>query len=152
MPTFPKTPAQLQRIRAAIKDNFLFKNLDEEQEHDVLTAMREVNIPAKEAIIQQGDAGDYFYIVEKGELEVYVKKDGQMLDPSAGDSETLGKKVVVYHEGASFGELALMHKYVIHISTMADHTVLPVPPPSCLLPLVRFGLLTVFPSAPFCLT
>lgn len=113
IPTIPKTPAQLHRIREAIKDNFLFKNLDEEQEHDVLTAMREVNIPPKDTIIQQGDAGDYFYIVEKGELEVFVKKDGMPIDTSAGDSETLGKRVVVYHEGASFGELALMHKYVI---------------------------------------
>ncbi|GMK58579.1 hypothetical protein CspeluHIS016_0600210 [Cutaneotrichosporon spelunceum] len=109
IPSFPKTPEQIERIRFAIKDNFLFKNLDEEQEMDVLTAMREVTIPAKETIIQQGDAGDYFYIVEDGELEVFVKKDGQTLDLSAGDSETLGKRVVVYHEGASFGELALMH-------------------------------------------
>ncbi|CAK9787138.1 unnamed protein product [Cutaneotrichosporon oleaginosum] len=109
IPTFPKTPEQIERIRFAIKDNFLFKNLDEEQEMDVLTAMREVNIPAKDIIIQQGDAGDYFYIVERGELEVFVKKDGQSLDLAAGDSETLGKRVVVYHEGASFGELALMH-------------------------------------------
>lgn len=116
IPTFPKTPEQIQRIRFAIKDNFLFKNLDEEQEMDVLTAMREVNIPPKDTIIQQGDAGDYFYIVEQGELEVFVKKDGQTLDPSAGDSEALGKRVVVYHEGASFGELALMHKYVIRRS------------------------------------
>lgn len=113
LPTIPKTPAQLQRIRAAIKDNFLFKNLDEEQEQDVLSAMREVNIPPKDTIIQQGDAGDYFYIVEKGELEVFVKKDGMTLDTAAGDSEALGKRVVVYHEGASFGELALMHKYVM---------------------------------------
>ncbi|BEJ14261.1 hypothetical protein CspHIS471_0400280 [Cutaneotrichosporon sp. HIS471] len=109
IPTFPKTPEQIERIRFAIKDNFLFKNLDEEQEMDVLTAMREVTIPAKETIIQQGDAGDYFYIVEDGELEVFVKKDGQPIDFAAGDSEALGKRVVVYHEGASFGELALMH-------------------------------------------
>lgn len=114
IPTFPKNPQQIERIRFAIKDNFLFKNLDEEQEMDVLTAMREVNIPAKDTIIQQGDAGDYFYIVEQGELEVFVKKDGQTLDPSAGDLEALGKRVVVYHEGASFGELALMHKYVMN--------------------------------------
>lgn len=108
IPVFQKTPDQLKRIRDAIKDNFLFKNLDEEQEADVLNAMKEVSIPANEIIIKQGDAGDYFYIVEKGNLDIYVKKDG--LDSSEGDTAGLGKKVASSHEGSSFGELALMHK------------------------------------------
>ena len=44
MPVFPKSPEQLARIRAAIKPNFLFANLDEEQEADVLSAMKEVTL------------------------------------------------------------------------------------------------------------
>ena len=110
IPNFPKTEEQLARIRAAIKPNFLFRNLDEEQEADVLAAMKEVQIGAGEMIIEQGAAGDYFYVVEKGQLEVFVKKEGQMIDADKGDRQLLGKKVATCVEGNSFGELALMHK------------------------------------------
>ncbi|WWC60219.1 uncharacterized protein I303_102785 [Kwoniella dejecticola CBS 10117] len=109
IPSFPKTEEQLNRIKQAIKPNFLFRNLDEEQEADVLAAMKEVNISAGEMIIEQGAAGDYFYVVESGELDIFVKKDGQVIDPEKGDRPLLGKKVATCKEGSSFGELALMH-------------------------------------------
>jgi cAMP-dependent protein kinase regulator len=110
MPVFPKSQEQLDRIRTAIKPNFLFRNLDEEQEADVLAAMKEVQIGAGEMIIEQGAAGDFFYVVESGKLDVYVKREGQVMDESKGDRAILGKKVATCVEGNSFGELALMHK------------------------------------------
>ncbi|EIW68872.1 hypothetical protein TREMEDRAFT_44181 [Tremella mesenterica DSM 1558] len=109
MPVYPKTEQQVARIRSAIKPNFLFRNLDEEQEADVLAAMKEVSLDAGEMIIEQGAAGDYFYVVESGKLDVFVKKEGQVLDPEKGDRSLLGKKVATCVEGDSFGELALMH-------------------------------------------
>ncbi|WWC87761.1 uncharacterized protein L201_002653 [Kwoniella dendrophila CBS 6074] len=109
IPSFPKTEEQLERIKQAIKPNFLFRNLDEEQETDVLAAMKEVTISSGEMIIEQGAAGDYFYIVENGTLDIFVKKDGQVIDPEKGDRPLLGKKVATCKEGSSFGELALMH-------------------------------------------
>jgi len=109
-PSFPKSQDQLARIKAAISPNFLFRNLDEEQETDVLGAMKEVKIGAGFTIIEQGAAGDYFYVVESGKLEVFVKREGQVLDESKGDKNGLGKKVATCVEGNSFGELALMHK------------------------------------------
>jgi cAMP-dependent protein kinase regulator len=108
MPSFPKSDDQLERIRAAIKPNFLFRNLDKDQEADVLAAMKEVDLGTGEMIIEQGAAGDYFYVVESGTLDVFVKRDGQAID--AGDNQQLGKKVATCSEGNSFGELALMHK------------------------------------------
>ena len=101
-PSFPKSDDQLERIRAAIKPNFLFRNLDKDQEADVLAAMKEVDLRTGEMIIEQGAAGDYFYVVESGTLDVFVKRDG--------DGDKLGKKVATCSEGNSFGELALMHK------------------------------------------
>jgi len=109
-PSFPKSEDQLERIRAAIKPNFLFRNLDPEQEADVLAAMKEVDLREGEMIIEQGAAGDYFYVVESGTLEVFVKRDGQIINVEQGDSPQLGKKVATCTEGNSFGELALMHK------------------------------------------
>jgi len=72
--------------------------------------MKEVKIGAGFTIIEQGAAGDYFYVVESGKLEVFVKREGQVLDESKGDKNGLGKKVATCVEGNSFGELALMHK------------------------------------------
>ncbi|ORX36483.1 cAMP dependent protein kinase regulatory subunit [Kockovaella imperatae] len=109
MPHYPKSEEQLARIRNAIKPNFLFRNLDEEQEADVLGAMKEVQVPAGDLVIEQGAAGDFFYVVERGVLDVYVKRDGQVLDQDKGDHQKLGKKVAECKEGSSFGELALMH-------------------------------------------
>lgn len=111
-PVFPKSEEQLARIRQAIKPNFLFRNLDDEQEADVLAAMKEVKVDAGEVVIEQGAAGDFFYIVENGRLDVFVNKEGQVLDLEKGDRQGLGKKVAECSEGSSFGELALMHKLV----------------------------------------
>ena len=109
-PSFPKSDDQLERIRAAIKPNFLFRNLDADQEADVLAAMKEVSLASGEMIIEQGAAGDFFYVVESGTLDVFVKRDGQVINAEQGDRALLGKKVATCSEGNSFGELALMHK------------------------------------------
>ncbi|KAI9202483.1 cyclic nucleotide-binding-like protein [Polychytrium aggregatum] len=94
----PKTEEQKGRIERAIKNNFLFKSLDEEQYVDVVNAMAEKRVLTGEEVIKQGGIGDYFYCVEIGTLDVYVSRNGQ---PPI--------KVFNYEAGGSFGELALMY-------------------------------------------
>jgi cAMP-dependent protein kinase regulator len=89
----PKTDEQRERIRAAIGNNFLFKNLDEEQYIDVVNAMVEKLVVSGTKVIEQGGVGDYFYIVESGTLDCLIN----------------GSKVTEYTAGGSFGELALMY-------------------------------------------
>ncbi|CAO3616396.1 unnamed protein product [Cunninghamella echinulata] len=89
----PKTLEQQDRIRSAIQTNFLFRHLDELQYKDVIDAMTEKHILPQETVIQQGDVGDYFYIVESGQLDCYIHHE----------------KVTEYQAGGSFGELALMY-------------------------------------------
>ncbi|PWN32045.1 camp-binding domain-like protein [Meira miltonrushii] len=72
----PKSDSQMQRIRTSIQNNLLFRNLDEEQERDVLLAMKEVTCDPNTIVIRQGDQGDFFYVVESGSLDVYVKAGG----------------------------------------------------------------------------
>ena len=55
--------------------------------------MFEKKVVAGETIIQQGDEGDNFYVVDDGTFEVYIN----------------GNKVVEITAGGSFGELALMY-------------------------------------------
>jgi cAMP-dependent protein kinase regulator len=47
-PFHKKTPEQLERLKAAIFDNLLFKKLDDEQSSQVLGALVEKAIPAKD--------------------------------------------------------------------------------------------------------
>lgn len=110
----PKTPSQRQRIEQSIKNNLLFRNLDEDQYNDVLNAMKEVRVPAGTQVIVQGAVGDFFYVVESGTFEVWVKPPAtHSYDPvtrqSTATSSGEAKMVAKIESGGSFGELALMY-------------------------------------------
>ncbi|KAF2151483.1 camp-dependent protein kinase regulatory subunit [Myriangium duriaei CBS 260.36] len=105
-PNFPKSQDQENRLRQAVSRNFLFAHLDDEQSAQVLGALQERKIPAKDvSVITQGDVGDYFYVVESGTFDIYVSSTGKR---EAGP-DGLGKKVGSSPAGSSFGELALMY-------------------------------------------
>ncbi|GAA5870834.1 hypothetical protein JCM3774_001689 [Rhodotorula dairenensis] len=109
----PKTASQRARIEKAIANNLLFRNLDQEQHDDVLNAMKEVTVQPGTEVIVQGAVGDFFYVVEEGTFEVWVRAapshsyagPGQSLVSQPGEE----KKVATYGPGGSFGELALMY-------------------------------------------
>lgn len=105
-PHHPKTDDQLARLKTAVSGNFLFSHLDDDQFKTVLDALVEKPIPAKDIkVISQGDAGDYFYIVEKGHFDIYIHPSGSVQPGPDG----LGNKVSSTGPGGSFGELALMY-------------------------------------------
>ncbi|KHN96391.1 cAMP-dependent protein kinase regulatory subunit [Metarhizium album ARSEF 1941] len=105
-PFHEKTADQLERLKKAIEGNFLFSHLDEEQTAQILGALIEKPIPAKGIkIISQGDAGDFFYVVERGSFDVYVNPSGTIQPGPDG----LGENVGNIQAGGSFGELALMY-------------------------------------------
>ncbi|KAM7402125.1 hypothetical protein PAMP_017392 [Pampus punctatissimus] len=93
----PKTDVQRCRLQDACKDILLFKTLEQEQFSEVLDAMFEVLVKPQEHIIDQGDDGDNFYVIETGVYDIVVQKDGV--------SVCVGK----YDNKGSFGELALMY-------------------------------------------
>uniref|UniRef100_UPI003AAAC2B0 mitochondrial carnitine/acylcarnitine carrier protein isoform X1 n=1 Tax=Centroberyx gerrardi TaxID=166262 RepID=UPI003AAAC2B0 len=93
----PKTDEQRRRLQDACKDILLFKTLDQEQFSEVLDGMFEVLVKPQEHIIDQGDDGDNFYVIERGVYDIVVQKDGV--------SVCVGQ----YDNKGSFGELALMY-------------------------------------------
>ncbi|CDO76569.1 hypothetical protein BN946_scf184831.g5 [Trametes cinnabarina] len=121
LPVFPKTDDQLRRIRASIANNFIFRDLDEEQETGVLNAMQECRVVENEVVIRQGDVGEYFYVVESGLLHCYIRPEPlppQWLTGRISSADEckrpgwhpeFGEKVAECREGSSFGELALMY-------------------------------------------
>jgi cAMP-dependent protein kinase regulator len=123
-PSFPKSRDQLERLKRSIEGNFLFSHLDDEQSAQILGALIEKPIPAKDIkvrigphphclqdtltttkVITQGDAGDYFYVVERGSFNVFVNSSGSVQPGLNG----LGQHVGNIQPGGSFGELALMY-------------------------------------------
>ncbi|KAJ1018528.1 hypothetical protein NDA16_004810 [Ustilago loliicola] len=108
----PKSEEQMQRIRGSIGNNLLFRNLEQDQYRDVLLAMKEVKVDADVNVIEQGAQGDYFYVVESGILDVYVRspqRAGEEQTQAGGAASMLGDKKVSYGPGSSFGELALLY-------------------------------------------
>uniref|UniRef100_A0A7M4FHU8 cAMP-dependent protein kinase type II-alpha regulatory subunit n=1 Tax=Crocodylus porosus TaxID=8502 RepID=A0A7M4FHU8_CROPO len=93
----PKTDEQRCRLQEACKDILLFKNLDQEQLSQVLDAMFERKVKPQEHVIDQGDDGDNFYVIERGLYDIFVTRDNQ--------SRCVGR----YDNHGSFGELALMY-------------------------------------------
>ena len=101
----PKSANQRARIVQSIQNNLLFKNLDEEQTKEVLDAMEEKKVEgAGRVIIKQGDVGDFFYVVETGAYDVFIRHNGM-----ATEEQPQGRKVATIGPGGSFGELALMY-------------------------------------------
>jgi cAMP-dependent protein kinase regulator len=144
LPVFPKSQDQLRRIRDSIRSNIIFQNLDEEQENGALNAMREVKVQKGEVIIRQGDVGEYFYVVETGLFNCYIRPpplpsdwgrdessrteplltpfsqfSGTTKDPKFGFHADYGTKVAECPDGSSFGELALMYGHPRAASVIA---------------------------------
>ena len=90
----PKDEATMASLEKAIAKNVLFSHLDDSERSDIFDAMFAKEANEGEVIIQQGDEGDNFYIIDQGSVDIYVN----------------GTKVVEgLTEGASFGELALIY-------------------------------------------
>ncbi|XP_043232649.1 cAMP-dependent protein kinase type II regulatory subunit-like [Amphibalanus amphitrite] len=107
---FPKSDEQRARLSDAVQGILLFRALDPHQMQEVIDAMFERKVTAGENVIQQGDDGDNFYVIESGRYSIYVK-----MDDSAEP-----KKVGSYDNKGSFGELALMYNMPRAATITAD--------------------------------
>ncbi|KAB0360009.1 hypothetical protein FD754_004165 [Muntiacus muntjak] len=89
----PKDYKTMAALAKAVEKNVLFSHLDDNERSDIFDAMFPVSFIAGETVIQQGDEGDNFYVIDQGEMDVYVNN----------------KWATSVGEGRSFGELALIY-------------------------------------------
>lgn len=68
----PKDYKTMAALSKAIAKNVLFSHLDENERSDIFDAMFPVTFLPGEVIIQQGDEGDNFYVIDSGEVEVSI--------------------------------------------------------------------------------
>mmetsp|Transcript_4496 Transcript_4496/g.6639 ORF Transcript_4496/g.6639 Transcript_4496/m.6639 type:complete len:822 (-) Transcript_4496:243-2708(-) len=92
-PSYPKSDAAIQFIDASLADNFIFSSLNVAERRSLIDAMSLEAVSEGHAIINQGENGDYFYVVEEGQVSFSVD----------------GNNVGSCTKGASFGELALLY-------------------------------------------
>ena len=92
-PSYPKSDAAIKFIDNSLADNFIFASLSARERRLLIDAMMLESVPAGTIIIQQGEVGDYFYVVEEGHVSFSVD----------------GNHVGACSRGASFGELALLY-------------------------------------------
>mmetsp|Transcript_85106 Transcript_85106/g.170016 ORF Transcript_85106/g.170016 Transcript_85106/m.170016 type:complete len:1288 (-) Transcript_85106:205-4068(-) len=102
MEVVPKTKAEIQRITAALKGNFLFAHLPPQQAKMIYDVMKRRSVTQGEVVIKQGDQGNHFYILDDGEFRVTIEKNGSQI-------EILRYKPNPAGANPCFGELALMY-------------------------------------------
>jgi len=96
-PNFPKSTEQLSRLSATLSNVFLFSELDKPDMDLVLLAMKEEAFSAGTKVINEGDDGDYLFVIEKGSLDCVKNINGE------------DKVVKTCGTGDLFGELALLY-------------------------------------------
>ena len=95
-PTFTIKTGQADVIKLALSENFVFDDLMDRPK-DLKTfihAFESAEYQVGDTIIQQGEKGDYFYVVESGTVDFLV--NGNKVGSASG-------------QGKSFGELALLY-------------------------------------------
>jgi CRP-like cAMP-binding protein/tRNA A-37 threonylcarbamoyl transferase component Bud32 len=96
---FAKSEEVKTLLKKAVDANILFKGLREEEKSDCVDAFYSVSLSAGANAIVQHEAGDKFFVVESGQLDVLV----------APDKSAAAVKYGQLADGDSFGELALMY-------------------------------------------
>jgi len=103
-PHYPKSDAAVQFIDSALEGNFIFASLSPKERRLLIDAMMMEAVPAGTVIIKQGETGDFFYVVEEGQVSFVV------------DNNNVGST----GRGGSFGELALLYSCPRAATCLAD--------------------------------
>ena len=96
LPVVPKSVEVADKLTAALSQNVLFERLSETGAQAMVNAMESRSVTAGDKVIQQGDKGDFFYVIERGTFAIHVN-DTQVA--TFGDGT----------DNHSFGELALLY-------------------------------------------
>jgi len=111
--TAPSVSDEAERL-AIVNRIGLFASLSQEEREHVAAAMRRVTFAAGEPIVTQGDAGDSLYIIERGQVGVYLSAGGATREVAmlkAGD--VLGEMSILTGElrnatGVAYGDVTCL--------------------------------------------
>lgn len=107
-PVFSKSHDEKKFIREVLSNNFVFAALSEREMRTIIDAFEAIKVSPNDMIIQQGDVGDYFYIIREGTVRYEVN----------------GNAVGHAGKGNSFGELSLLYTSPRAASVIAESATL----------------------------
>jgi len=93
IPVIEKDDAVKEKIIAILNQQVLFKHFEPEQLNALADAMELKEFETGDVIIQEGDFGDFFYVIDSGKVDCFKGT----------------KKVFEYDGSGAFGELAIMY-------------------------------------------
>jgi len=96
-PNHPKTDEQKTRLKTTLQKSFMFSALEDKDMEVILGACIECNFPAGTKVINEGEDGDYLFVIEQGTLECIKMIGGE------------NKVVKTVNTGDVFGELSLLY-------------------------------------------
>ena len=86
-------PKDIKFILNVLHKHFLFKDLDEHIKSQTIRNMKYLKLGPQEAIYQQGEYGNYLFIIVKGKVEIFVNN----------------KSTECISKAQMFGEAAILH-------------------------------------------
>ncbi|HEU4995551.1 MAG TPA: cyclic nucleotide-binding domain-containing protein [Gemmatimonadaceae bacterium] len=95
-------PVSLDAIIEFLNSTPLFKDLDAAERGDVARVIEMQRLQDAEAVFNEGDDGDAWYVVFDGRAQVLKRMDGS---GAAGSKAT---QIAVLDSGACFGEMAIL--------------------------------------------
>jgi cAMP-dependent protein kinase regulator len=96
-PKYPKTDEQKMRLSQTLQKSFMFDGIDPVDMETIILATKECPFAPGTKVIEEGESGDFLFVIEKGTLECFKQIDGE------------SKVVKTCTEGDVFGELALLY-------------------------------------------
>ena len=99
--TIPKKEDVREILLTAVQANVLFAQSGNKEVIDMIDAFERLEVAEGQKVIEQGDEGNHFYVVEEGSFDVWVKPPG--------DKNSKKIEGVTLSDGEGFGELGLMY-------------------------------------------
>ena len=99
-PKYEKSESEKEKIKNALMNNMLTKKLSDESINTLIDAMQKRAYNKDDVLIQYGDDGSEYFVLDSGDLECKV------YDQDTGD--IIVTKAI--QEGSGFGELALLYQ------------------------------------------
>jgi cGMP-dependent protein kinase len=90
----PITPDEEEKLKEALKKHFLFKELNDDIMRIIIEDLIEFQLAKDTVLFEENEEGNYFYIVKKGQFQLYIKNEPKK----------------VFNTWDCFGELSLLHK------------------------------------------